>query len=284
MKKGASYLRYAAAAVFLAAAAWTLAFFIGREQSPETVRAERTEVGISIVAEGTVWRKETVVICDDAGAYLAHRSGDRVSGGSVIAVKKSVLDDYLTHLELSGGAQPDRGEMRGLTYAPEAGIFSTFLDGRESFSIEDVSSAEPFIPQGAVGKIVSGGWYFIAETPEADRFRRGQSVTVSLPDEVSATVISAENGKIVLRCRDGLEDVVNTRFAALRITVAEAQGIKIPDEALHRDGEGTFVNVMRAGLAERCDVDILHTGEGYVLVREGEIRENMQIILDSTIG
>lgn len=252
--------------------------FIGREQSPETVRAERSEVRISVVAEGTVWRRETVLVCDDAGAYLAHKPGDRVSGGSVVAVENSVLDDYLTHLELSGGAQPDRGEMRGLIYAPEAGIFSTFVDGLEACSLEEVSSAEPFIPQGAVGKIVSGGWYFIAETPETDKLRRGMSVTLSLPDEVSATVISAENGKIVLRCRDGLEDVVNTRRAALRITISEAQGIKIPDKALHRDESGTFVYVMRAGLADRCDVDILHTGDGYVLVREGEIREGMQII------
>ena len=277
MKKGASYLRYAAAAVFLAAAAWMLAFFIGREQLPETVRAERAEVKISIVAEGTVWRRETVLVCDDDGAYLARKPGDRVSGGSVVAVENSVLDDYLTHLELSGGAQPD-SEMRGLIYAPEAGIFSTFVDGLEACSLEDICSAEPFIPQGAVGKIVSGGWYFIAETPETDKLRRGMSVTLSLPDEVSATVISAENGKIVLRCRDGLEDVVNTRRAALRITISEAQGIKIPDKALHRDESGTFVYVMRAGLADRCDVDILHTGDGYVLVREGEIREGMQII------
>ncbi len=281
MKAGASYLRYAAAAVFLAAAAWTLAFFIGREQSPETVRAERAEAGISIVAEGTVWRRETVIVCDGDGAYLAHKPGDRVSGGSVIAVENSVLDDYLTHLELSGGAQPDKGEMRGLTYAPEAGIFSTFVDGLEACSLEEVSSAEPFIPQGAVGKIVSGGWYFIAETPETDKLRRGQSVTISLPDEVSATVISAENGKAVLRCRDGLEDVVNTRRAAFRITVSEAQGIKIPDDALHRDENGTFVYVLRAGIAERCDVEILRTCEGYVLAREGEIREGMQIIIDS---
>lgn len=281
MKAGVSYLRYAAAAVFLAAAAWTLAFFIGREQSPETVRAERAEAGISIVAEGTVWRRETVIVCDGDGAYLAHKPGDRVSGGSVIAVENSVLDDYLTHLELSGGAQPDKGEMRGLTYAPEAGIFSTFVDGLEACSLEEVSSAEPFIPQGAVGKIVSGGWYFIAETPETDKLRRGQSVTISLPDEVSATVISAENGKAVLRCRDGLEDVVNTRRAAFRITVSEAQGIKIPDDALHRDENGTFVYVLRAGIAERCDVEILRTCEGYVLAREGEIREGMQIIIDS---
>lgn len=247
------------------------------------MRAERAEAGISIVAEGTVWRRETVIVCDGDGAYLAHKPGDRVSGGSVIAVENSVLDDYLTHLELSGGAQPDKGEMRGLTYAPEAGIFSTFVDGLEACSLEEVSSAEPFIPQGAVGKIVSGGWYFIAETPETDKLRRGMSVTVSLPDEVSATVISAENGKAVLRCRDGLEDVVNTRRAAFRITVSEAQGIKIPDDALRRDENGTFVYVLRAGLAERCDVDILHTGDGYVLVREGEIREGMQIILDSNL-
>ena len=132
-----------------------------------------------------------------------------------------------------------------------------------------------------MGKIVSGGWYFIAETPETDKLRRGMSVTVSLPDEVSATVISAENGKAVLRCRDGLEDVVNTRRAAFRITVSEAQGIKIPDDALHRDENGAFVYVLRAGLAERCKADILHTGDGYVLVREGEIREGMQIIIDS---
>ena len=41
--------------------------------------------------------------------------------------------------------------------------------------------------------------------------------------------------------------------------------------------------VLRAGLAERSKADILHTGDGYVLVREGEIREGMQIILDSNL-
>ena len=278
MKKDASYLRYAACAVFLAAAAWMLAFFALCEQSPKTVAAERAGVTLSVIAEGTVWRDETVIMCDDEGAYLAHKTGDTVSGGAVVAVPEDMQDAYFEHLALSGGAAPDRIEMRSLVYAPQGGIFSTFVDGLEGASCEDICSAEPFIPQGAVGKIVSGGWYFIAETPETDKLRRGMSVTISLPDEVSATVISAENGKIVLRCRDGLEDVVNTRRAALRITISEAQGIKIPDKALHRDESGTFVYVLRAGLAERCDVDILHTGDGYVLVREGEIREGMQII------
>lgn len=280
MKKSASYLRYAAAAVFLAAAAWTLAFFIGREQSPETVTAERDELRLCIIADGVVWRDEEIITCDDEDAYLAHRSGDMVCGGDVIAVPEDVLDDYLTHLELSGGARPDRGEMRSLVYAPRSGIFSTLVDGYESAERGEILSAKPFIPQGAVGKIVSGGWYFIAETPESGKLRRGQSVTVELPDEIPATVISAEDGKIILRCRAGLEDIINTRRAALRITLSETRGIKVPERALHSDPDGAFVFVLRAGAAERCSVEIVGTENGYVLVREGDIREGMQIILE----
>lgn len=139
----------------------------------------------------------------------------------------------------------------------------------------------PFIPQGAVGKIVSGGWYFIAETPETDKLRRGMSVTVSLPDEVSATVISAENGKAVLRCRDGLEDVVNTRRAAFRHNGIRGAGDKDPRQgsAPRRKRHVCVCPARRHRRARKAD--ILHTGDGYVLVREGEIREGMQIILDS---
>ena len=279
MKKGASYLRYAACAVFLAAAAWTLAFFAQREQSPKTVTAERADVTLSVLAEGTVWRDEAVVVCDDEGAYLAHKTGDMVSGGGVVAVPEDMQDAYFEHLALSGGAAPDRIEMPSLTYAPQSGIFSTFFDGLEGASREDVVSAEAFIPQGAVGKIVSGGWYFIADTPEYDKFRVGQSVYLSLPDECAATVVSAEGGRIVLRCRACLEDVLNTRRAAFKIRLSETQGIRIPEGALHHDENGTFVYVMRAGLPERCGVEIILTCEGYCLAKEDEIRENMQIIL-----
>ena len=117
MKKDASYLRYAACAVFLAAAAWTLAFFALREQSPKTVAAERAGVTLSVIAEGTVWRDETVIVCDDENAYLAHKTGDMVSGGSVVAVPEDMQDAYFEHLALSGGAAPDRIEMRSLTKA-----------------------------------------------------------------------------------------------------------------------------------------------------------------------
>lgn len=280
MKKDASYLRYAACAVFLAAAAWMLAFFALCEQSPKTVAAERAGVTLSVIAEGTVWRDETVIVCDDEGAYLAHKTGDTVSSGAVVAVPEDMQDAYFEHLALSGGAAPDRIEMRSLVYAPQGGIFSTFVDGLEGASCEDICSAEPFIPQGAVGKIVSGGWYFIADTPEYGRFRAGQSVFLSLPDECEATVVSAGDGRLVLRCRAGLEDVLNTRRTSFKITLSETQGIRIPEKALHRDENGTFVYVLRAGLAERCDIEIIQTCEGYCLAKEAEIRENMQIVLD----
>ena len=257
--RGAAYLRYAACAVFLAACAWTLGFFISREQSPQTVTAQRVEEKLSVIAEGLILRDECVVYGDES-ARLTHKTGDRVAGGSVLAVTEA-------------------GES---IYAPCGGVFSSLVDGYEGAALEDLASAEPADTQGALGRIVSGGWYFAAETEEFDKFRQGQSVLLSLPDECSATVVSAENGRIVLRCRAGLESVINTRRAAFRISLSETQGIKIPEGALHCDSDGVFVYVLRAGIPERCDVDIILSCEDYCLVREGELRENMQIILDQT--
>lgn len=255
--KGAAYLRYAACALFLAACAWTLGFFITRGQSPQTVTAQRTEEELSVIAEGLILRDECVVYGDES-ARLTHITGDRVTGGSVLAVTQD-------------------GES---IYAPCGGVFSSLTDGYEGLSLESISSAEPAGTQGALGRIVSGGWYFAAETEEFDKFRQGQSVLLSLPDECPATVVSAENGRLILRCRAGLESVINTRRAVFRISLSETQGIKVPENALHCDADGMFVCVLRAGIPERCKVDILLSCGDYCLVREGELRENMQIILD----
>ncbi len=254
--KGAAYLRYAACAVFLAACAWTLAFFMAREQSPETVTARRVGTELAITAEGFILRDECVVYGDES-ARLTHKTGDRVTGGSVLAVTED-------------------GES---IYAPCGGIFSSLVDGYEGAAPEDIHSAEPASVEGALGRIVSGGWCFAAETAEFDKLRQGQSVLLSLPEKCAATVVSVENGRIVLRCRAGLESVVNTRRTVFRISLSETQGIKVPEEALHCDADGLFVYVLRAGIPERCGVELLLSREDYCLVREGELRENMQIII-----
>lgn len=257
MNKGAAYLRCAACAVFLAACAWALAFFIAREQSPETVTAQRCEISLSVTAEGFVVRDECIVY-GSGNARLMCRTGDRVTGGSVIAVT----------------------EDSECIYAPCGGVFSGLADGYEGTAAEDILSAQPVSVEDALGRIVSGGWYFVAETAEADKFRQGQSVLLSLPDECAATVVSAENGRIVLRCRAGLESVINTRRAVFGISLSETQGIRVPAEALHSDSDGAFVYVLRAGIPERCAVEIILSCGDCCLVKEDRLRENMQIIIE----
>lgn len=257
MKRGAAYLGYAACAVFIAACAWTLALLIRCGDGPVTVAAVRRELRLSVAAEGLIWRDERIV-CGDKSALLAVKSGGRVRGGGVIAVSEDAE----------------------CVLAPCAGIFSTFVDGCEGLSPSELGRTAPDVPENAVGKLVSGGWLFIAETGSFDKFRQGQRVFLSLPGEQEATVVSACGGRLVLRVRGGLEDILNTRRAVLEIRLAVLSGLEVPGDALHSDAEGSFVYVLRAGSPVRCAVDILERDGEHYLVKEGELRENMQIIIE----
>ena len=257
MKKGAAYLGYAAVAVFIAACAWTLAFFIRREAAPETVSAVRQELTLSVTAGGLIWRDERIV-CAGEDARLAVKSGDRLRGGGIIAVSEDAES----------------------VLAPCGGIFSTLVDGYEGLSPSELGSAVPSVPEGAVGRIVSGGWLFIAETEQFDKFRQGQRVFISLPEEQEASVVYSSGGRLVLRCLGGLEDVLGTRRAVFEIRLKALSGLKVPKSALHSDSDGSFVYVLRAGVPERCAVEILDGSGEYLLVKEDELRENMQIIIE----
>lgn len=256
MKKGAAYLGYAAAAVFIAAFAWTLALFIGRGSGPETASALRGTLRLSVTAGGFIWRDERIV-CAAEGSRLAVKSGERLRGGGVIAVSEDAES----------------------VLAPCGGIFSTLVDGYEGLSPSELGSAEPCIPEGAVGKIVSGGWLFIAETEQFDKFRQGQSVFISLPEEQEATVVYSSGGRLVLRVHGGLEDILGTRRAVFELHGAELSGLRVPKSALHSDAGGSFVYILRAGVPERCGVEILGSSGEQLLVKEDGLRENMQIII-----
>lgn len=272
--RGAGYLRFAAAALFLALAAYLGAGFVQSAEAPETVRAQRVDEASSLCLEGIVLRDESYVTCSDNDAYLPRRTGERVRGGEVVAVRREALEGYLSALDNSG----EGGGLRGLIYAPCGGFFSNYLDGFEGLRLENFDGFEPAIPQNAVGKIVRGGWLFVADTNEASALRRGQTVALTLRDSYTAQVLSNEGGRLVLRCREGLCDVLNARRLTLTVTLSEQSGIRVPASAMHSDSDGDFVYILRAGMQERCPVEIIFQNDDYFLVRENELREGMEII------
>lgn len=279
--RGGGYLRFAAAALFLALAAYLGAGFLRESEAPETLRAERVTESRSLCLEGTVIRDERYVTCSDGEAYLPARTGERVHGGEVVAVRQEALEDYLSCLDAKNGAQPDKGELRGLIYAPCAGFFSNYLDGFEELSLENFDDFTPSVPKNAVGKIVQGGWFFVADTKEAEQLRPGQRVTLTLLDSYGAQVLSNRDGRLVIRCREGLSDVLNARRLTLTVTLSESSGIKVPLSAVRHEENEAYVYVLRAGLEEKCPVEIIFQNEDYCLVREDKLREGMAIILQT---
>ena len=279
--RGGGCLRFAAAALFLALAAYLGAGFLRESEAPETLRAERVTESRSLCLEGTVIRDERYVTCSDGEAYLPARTGERVRGGEVVAVRQEALEDYLSCLDAENGAGPEKGELRGLIYAPCAGFFSSYLDGCEELSLENFDDFTPSVPENAVGKIVQGGWFFVADTKEAELLRPGQSVTLTLLDSYGAQVLSNRDGRLVIRCREGLSDILNARRLTLTVTLSESSGIKVPLSALRHEEKEAYVYVLKAGLEEKCPVEIIFQNEDYCLVREDKLREGMAIILQT---
>lgn len=279
--RGAGYLRFAAAALFLALAAYLGAGFLRETEAPETLRAERVTESRSLCLEGTVIRDERYVTCSDGEAYLPFRTGERVRGGEVVAVRQEALEDYLSCLDAKNGAKPEKGELRGLIYAPCAGFFSNYLDGCEELSLENFDGFTPSVPENAVGKIVQGGWFFVADTKEAEQLRPGQRVTLTLLDSYGAQVLSNRGGRLVIRCREGLSDILNARRLTLTVTLSESSGIKVPLSAVRHEGADAYVYILKAGLEEKCPVEIIYQNENYCLVREDKLREGMAIILQT---
>ena len=251
MRSGAA-LRPAVCAIFIALCAWGIASAYLRENAPATVTAELTELRETVTLTGTVMRSECVV-CGEAADI---KTGRRVLGGQRLA------------------AGP---------YAPCAGVFSSLVDGFEGLTPTNFDSYSPSVPEGAAGKIVSGGWYFRADSTNAstslDNLRRGMRVTLCLPEPCEGEIVENSEKLLLIRCREGLESVINVRKMSIELVLCRAAGIKIPAEALHTGTDGAFVRVLRAGQSVKYEVEVIFTGDGWYLVKEDRLRQNMQIII-----
>lgn len=251
--RGTAYLIFPAAALFLALAAWTGSALLACGSAPETVTAEYIRSVEEVTLGGTVVRSETVVTAPP-DARLDCRTGQRVTGGSVLG--KS-------------------GE--GCVYAPCAGIFSSYCDGLESIQ-PNAAEQTPAPCENAVGKIVHGGWFFVSNSTKFDKFYVGQSVTLLLPEECPATVVSTSFDKVVFRCRQCLDAVINARGLTVTVRIGTQSGVRLPKNAVHSDENGEFVYVLRAKAAVRCSVETLATDDDSSLVRGAELRQGMEII------
>lgn len=176
-----------------------------------------------------------------------------------------------------------------------SGIFCTYTDGFENLvdydsvadmSIDDFKDAMGKIDSlqvnqgGNLGKIITEyNWYLqaLVDVGQVKNLQNGDYVEVMLKDD-NNTVLKAKiitgaepqlNEKetlLVLRCDEMNERLAELRTADIEIRLKKYEGIKVPVDALHVVDDKKGVYVLIASQIKFRQVNVIYSGNDYVLV------------------
>ncbi len=240
-----NYLHIVAAVIFLGAAAYLMCLFVQAERSPETASVYRMEVDDSVTAEGRVQCDAEYITASFETVYFTVSEGQWVSGGKLVALGNGSFENLIT--------------------APCAGYFTRTV-GADA-------------PENAVGRIVSGGWRFAAKLKNAGDYRVGQRLYLTVFDKYPAYIEKIDNDTVTVRCKTGLDAVLEADKLKATLSTAELEGLRVPQRALHSDEDGSFVYVLKADKPERTPVDVVFNKNGLCLVKGDGLFENMKVLV-----
>lgn len=171
----------------------------------------------------------------------------------------------------------------------KAGYFSSAVDGYEG--AYDASNALSLTPSqlnslinrkvtpnpAAIGKVVDDYQWYIACSmglDQAQRFKVGASEQIrfllSAEDAVPVTVASVNKDNsgrfcVIFSCGTMNGKLVNLRKQTIQIITGTYDGIRVNDDLLHVVGGVKGVYVATGNIAKFKKVDILYSGNGYVV-------------------
>ena len=249
-----NYLRCVAAVIFLAVSAYLVSGFVQSEERPDTETARLMRITDSIDAEGQVLCDAEYVTAPFGTVYYTVSEGRWVSGGTVVAVEKSKADDYYARRSISSCVK-----------APCAGYFSKRL-GEGA-------------PENAVGRVISGGWRFVTALGDTESLRVGQRLELTVFDKYPAVIEAIDGKKVTVRCKTGLCAVLGMNRLKARLCLADLEGLRVPEKAIHSDDSGDFVYVLQAGMVKRAPVEVIYKKSDLCLVKSSELCDGMEVIV-----
>lgn len=208
---------------------------------------------------------------------------------------ESVSESRLAELqrELNSLKSSTSSDTRTLS-APQAGIFTSLVDGWERLTLNDIlnispqslksmEQAEPDIPQNAYGKLVTSfTWYFAAvvDGEYASRLKEGDKVTLSFDglngESIQAGVLSVSGAEpdgsraAVFSCTRAQAESLAMRKTTAELVFQEYTGIRIPSQALRADEDGSAcVYVLTGTQSEKKRVEIIYEDGDFALAKTG---------------
>ena len=184
--------------------------------------------------------------------------------------------------------------------APASGTYSAICDGYETvltpamlqeMTAQQLERVKPQESTGNVGKMIYGDrWYYTAVISEEDaaflekrsqvmlRFAKGLGMDLNMTID---RIGKAENGKCVLVTHSDkyLAQTTTLRHQAAELILRDYEGLRIPSNALRVNESGVSGVYCVVGVTARFKpVDVVYSGDGYVLVKETSLTEGSAVL------
>lgn len=209
--------------------------------------------------------------------------GENIDFSSVI----SSLQEEINALDIKN-ANP-----AGYIKAESSGVFSGYTDGLETVfnysNIEQLDAdtlgiymetAKNPQPSQAIGKIIkSFDWYFCAvvDTAKLTGLKNGRTLDVTLKDSSEVLkckiVKGAEDAALgesktvlVLKCNEINSDIASLRLEDIQIRVNKYEGIKVPLQAVHIEGNQKGVYVLVSSVVKWRPAEVCYIGENFAVL------------------
>ena len=226
---------------------------------------------------------------DELITKKANIAGDLSPQGSYL---KQLIEERKNYEnELNSGAEYINSTKSGLVSYKVDGLEDVLKPNEECFStltkeyLEklDLKTGKIVPSSDESGKIVDNTYCYIATvtgTEEAKSAKVGDKIKVRLPSgtEVSAEItytLQEDNGDMVLilKIERGVEELISYRKISFELIWWSETGLKVPNQAIVKDGDLAYVVRNRAGYLNKILVKVKKEGEKYSIVESYDTEE-----------
>ena len=140
----------------------------------------------------------------------------------------------------------------------------------------DLSTGKIVATNTEAGKVIDNFYCYIAtitSSEEARQAKVGDNVKVRLSNNIEVgaeitNVIKEDDGDIILilRLTEQIEELINYRKITFDLIWWDAEGLKVPNKAIVKEGELNYVVRNRAGYLSKILVKVRKEGEKYSII------------------
>ena len=217
---------------------------------------------------------------EDAVSKKATITGERSPAGSYV---KKLIDERASYeYTLNSGTEDVKTELAGIVSYKVDGLESVLtpndFNSITSQTLNDLNlrTGQAIQESEESGKIINNFRFFIAvilNSEEAKAAEVGKRVTIRLStkEELSCKIIhinEQEDGSRVIffETNNDSSELVNYRKISLDVIWWSDEGLKIPNSAIIKEGELSYVTRNRAGYLDKILVKILRDNNSYSIV------------------